>query len=235
MYSSASSNGLRKPEVAFVFRFEPGFHTLRRFLLLPQELLDSRKRAASCGRSCFDGFVGAIEIVPGDGFHLRAKNEIGVALPNLELMLLRGADGAADNLKNVCGSAQVTILDSDGYSKDRGCAKFACGARGDGGDEATVGQAARPDLHRLEQTREGAARADGVHQIPLRKDHRLPGGKVRGHRRKRNAQVFKLPGFENALDEFPKTMVAGEAETGHAPAGNIAKTQRAASGNDARQ
>ena len=49
----------------------------------------------------FDGFVGAIEIVPCDGLNIRAKNEIGVAFPTFELVFLSGADCARDDLKNV--------------------------------------------------------------------------------------------------------------------------------------
>jgi hypothetical protein len=235
MQSNASSDGLRKPQIAFVFCFHPGFQILRGFFLLPQELLDARQRAPGGIRPCFNGLVGAIEIVPGDGFHIGAKNEIGVAFPNLELMLLRGTDGAADNLKNVCRGAQITILHSHRYTKDGGCAKFARRACRNGRDETAVRQAARADLHRFEQARKRATGANGVHQIPLRKYDRLAGRQVRRDRCKRNTQIFKLSGFENALDQFSKTIVAGKAEPGNSPPSDVTKAKSAASRNDARK
>ena len=235
MHSGASSDRLRKPQVALVFRFHPSFQILRRFFLLPQELLDSRKGAARGGGPGFNGFVGAIKIVPGDRFHFGAKNEIGVPLPNLELVFLRSAHGAAYDLKNVCRSAQVAILHAHGYSKDRGCAEFPRGSRGNRCNKTAVCKAACANFHRFEQARKRATRPDGVHQTPLRKYNWFARREVRGHRRKRNPQIFKLSGFEYAFDQISKTIVAGKAEPRNPPASDIAKPQRAASGDDARK
>ena len=61
------------------------------------------------GDAGFDGFVGAIEIVPCDRVHVGTKHEIGVALPGFELMLLGGADGARDDLENVGRRTAVAL------------------------------------------------------------------------------------------------------------------------------
>ena len=56
----------------------------------------------ACGGDAgFDGFVGAIEIVPSDRLNVGPKHEVRVAFPAFELVFLSGADGAGDDLKNV--------------------------------------------------------------------------------------------------------------------------------------
>src|SRR5882724_184301 len=141
--------------------------------MLFQEFLDAREGPARGGRTGFDGFFGAVEIVPSQGLHIGAKYKVGVAFPNLELMFLRGADGAADHLKDVRWRAAVAVLQADGNANDRSGAQFTGRARWNRGDQTAIGQAPRADLHWFEQARKCAARADGIDEIPLRKNDRL--------------------------------------------------------------
>jgi hypothetical protein len=67
----------------------------------------------------------------------------------------------------------------------------------------------------------------------LREHHRFARGQVRGNHGKRNAKVFKLTRIENAFDQIFKPLIAGQAEAGDAPAGDIPKTEGTASLNDA--
>jgi hypothetical protein len=129
----------------------------------------------------------------------------------------------------------VTVLHSNGNAHDRSCAEFASRLRRNRGDQATIGQAARANLDRFEQTRKGAARADGVDKMPLRKNNRLAGSEVGGNHGQRNSQLFKLARFKYTLDQIPEPVIAGQAQTGNAPTRDIAKTQCAASSNDARE
>jgi hypothetical protein len=78
-----------------------------------KEFLDARKRA-SCGRRAgFDGFVGTVEIVPGQGLHIGAENKVRVTLPDFELMFLGSTNGAADDLKYVGGCATLSVFEAD--------------------------------------------------------------------------------------------------------------------------
>jgi hypothetical protein len=165
--------------------------------------------------------------------HIGAKHEVGVAFPNFELMLLRGADGAADHLKYVRWRAAMTVLHADGNADDRSGAKFSGRARRDRGDQTAIGKAARADLDRFEQAGKRAARADGINEIPLRKNNRLTRSEIRGDDSQRNAKVFKLARFEYAFDQAAEALVAGEAEARNAPTSDVAKAERAARCNDA--
>ena len=112
--------------------------------------------------------------------HIGTKNKVGVAFPNFELMFLCGTDGAADHLKYVSWRAAMTVLHADGNADDRGGAQFTGRARWNRGDQTAVGQAARADLDRFEQAGKRAARADGIDEIPLRKNDRLTRSEVGG-------------------------------------------------------
>ena len=147
---------------------------------LTQELLNARESAARGSGAGFDGFFGAIEIVPREGLHIGAENQVRMAFPNFELMFLSGADGAADHLKDIGGGAAMAVLHAYGDADDSGCAEFAGGARRDGGDQTAVGQAPRANLHGFEQAGKGAARPDGVDEISLREDDRFAGSEVGG-------------------------------------------------------
>src|ERR1700722_16713849 len=113
--------------------------------------------------------------------NVRAKDEVGVALPAFELMLLGGADGARDDLKDVGGRAAVSVLNSYLNAKDEFGAKLARGLRGNRGDQAAVHEAARSNIDRFEQTWESAARADGVFEVAVGEDDRLTIIKVGGN------------------------------------------------------
>jgi hypothetical protein len=126
-------------------------------------------------------------------------------------------------------------LHADGDADHRTGAQFAGRARGNGGDQTAIGQAARADLDRFEQTGKRATRADGIDEIPLRKNDRLTGTEVGGDYRQRNTKIFKLARIEHALDQSPEAMVAGEAEARNAPTSDVAKAERAARCNDARE
>ena len=221
--------------MTFVFSLEPGFEVAGRVLLLPEKLLDARKCATSRRGACCNGFLGAVEIIPGEGLHVRTKDEVSVAFPNLELMLLRGTNGSADDLEDVRRGATVAVLHSNGDADHGSCTKVASSERRNGGDQATIRKAPRADLNRFEQTRESAARADGVDQIALGEDHRLSRSEIRGDDSQRDAEVFKLPGIENALDQAAETLVACKTQARNAPAGDVSKAERAAGGDNARE
>src|SRR5713226_3729040 len=215
--------------------FEAGFQIQRGSSGPLEQFLDARDGISGCCGTCLDGFTGPIEIVPGQGLHVGAENEIRMALPDFELMFLRGADGAAYDLEDVRRSAAMAVLNTDGNGEHATGAELPRGVRRNRGNQPTVGQAARADLDRFEKAGEGATRADGVNQIALSKDHRFSGGKVRGNDSHGNVQFFEAARLEDALDEVTETVIAGEAQAGDAPAGDIAEAQGAASCDDARQ
>src|SRR5262249_53850973 len=121
---AGSSNRLFEPDVAFASRrgrwvgvapeLRFAFSGKARAFEIP---LDARKSQARNAGPCFDGFLSAIELVPGDGLNIRAEDEVGVALPDFELVLLRRADGPSHDLENVRGSAAVTVLHANGNTQ----------------------------------------------------------------------------------------------------------------------
>ncbi len=200
-----------------------------------EQLLNTRESTASRGGAGFDGFIGPVEIVPGQGGHVGAKNQIGVALPNFQLMFLRGVDGAAHDLKDVGGSAAAAIVGADGNSEDAGCAQIAGGACGDRGNEPAIGEAARADLHRFEQAWKSATGANRLRETAVGEDDRFAIGQIGGNDGERYSQVLEGARFEYLLDEIAETMIAGEPQTGYAPPGNITEANCAAGGNDTRE
>jgi hypothetical protein len=221
--------------VAFVFRFNPGLESLSGLFLLPQELFNAGKSAARGSGARGDGCFGAVEVVPGQGLDVGPEYEVGIAFPDFELVLLCCVHGPAHDLKNICGRAVVAILNAYGNTDYRSSTEVASGARRNRGDEATIRKTARADLHRLEQAWEGTTRADGVHKIALCENHRFAGSQVRGHYRKRYAEIFKLARIENAFDQILKTLITCQAEPGNAPTGDVPEAERAASLHDARK
>jgi hypothetical protein len=132
------------------FGFEPGLEFGMGVLRRIEQLLDSGERAASrCGTG-LNGFVGAVEIIPCERLDVGAENQVCVALPNFKLMLLSGADGAANHLKYVGWSAALPIFDANRNGDDVLRAKIARGARGNLSDQASIGEAARADFNGLE-------------------------------------------------------------------------------------
>jgi len=99
--------------MALFFGFYPSLEFDMGVLSRVEQFLDARECAACGCRSGFDGLVGAIKIIPGERLDVGAENQVGVTLPYFELMLLGGADGAADDLKDVGWSAALPIFNAN--------------------------------------------------------------------------------------------------------------------------
>ena len=115
-----------------------------------EKLLDTRNRKLRGGGAGFDGFVGAMEIVPGEGTDIGPNDEIGVALPSIELVFLRGVYRSSDDLEHVLWSFAVRIVDADRHSDYQTGAESARGLGGDWRDKRAIGKAARADLNWFE-------------------------------------------------------------------------------------
>ena len=99
---------------------------------------------------------------------------------------------------------------------------------GYGSDKAAVGEAARSNPNRFEQSRVGATCANGSNQRALTKDDGIAGSEVSSDDRQGNLHVLEVRGVEDAFDQIAEAMVAGETKAGDAPAGEIAKANGAA-------
>jgi len=104
------------------------------------------------------------------------ENEIGMALPDFELVFLRRVYRPADDLKDIRGSAAVAVLHAHGNSDDYGSAEFASGVRRNRRNESAVREASRANFDGFEQAWKRATRADGIHEIALREHHGFAGG-----------------------------------------------------------
>src|SRR5260370_5862740 len=187
--------------MTFVFSLDPGLETPSGIFLLAEQFFNTRESAARRGSARSDRFCGAIEVVPSQGLHVGSEDEVGMAFPDLKLMLLSRVHRQAHDLENVCGGAAVAVLHADGDTDYRGSAEVAGGARRNGSDERAVSETARADLDRFEQARKGATRADGVHQIALRENHGFAGSQVRRHHPNNNPYISKPPRFENPFTQ----------------------------------
>jgi hypothetical protein len=67
----------------------------------------------------------------------------------------------------------------------------------------------------------------------VREDNWFAVSQVRGNDGHGNSEVFKASRFEDLLDEVAEPVVAGKPQPGDSPPGDVAKTKRAASGDDA--
>jgi hypothetical protein len=150
-------------------------------------------------------------------------------------MLLGGADGAADDLKDVAGSAAVTIIDANRNGKHVPSTKVAGRGCGNLGDETAIGKEACSDLYRFEQARESAACANRFAQISVREDYGLSVAQIRRDYSGGNFEILELSRFEHLLDQIAQAVIAGEPQPGNAPPGDVAETERATSSNDARE
>src|SRR6266478_798172 len=112
--------------------FEAGFHIQRGSSGPLQQFLDTRDSVSGCCRACLDRFTSPIEIVPGQRLHVGPENEIRMALPDLELMFLRGADGAAYDLEDIRRSAAMAVLNADGNGEHATGAELPRGVRRNG-------------------------------------------------------------------------------------------------------
>jgi hypothetical protein len=217
------------------FSFDPSLEFGMGVLRRVEHFLDAGERAACrCGAG-FDGLVGAIKIIPGERLDVGAENQVGVTLPYFELMLLGGADGAADDLKDVGWSAAVTVIEANRNGKHVPRPKVAGGGCGNLGDETAIGKAACSNLHGFEQARESAACANRFAQISVRENYRLSVGQVRRDDSRGNFEILELSRFEHLLDQIAQAVIAGEPQPGNAPPGDVAETKSAAGSNDARE
>src|SRR2546427_1004365 len=187
--------------------------------------MQSKCKGGSAG---FNGFAGSLEVVPGERIHVGADNEVGVALPGIELMLLCGADCAGHDLKHVLRRSAMAVLNANGNPNNDTAAKLASCLSRHGSDKSAVGEAARADLNWFKQAGEGAAGADCFNKRPLAKDHRIAGGQVCGDDGVGNFHVFEVRGIEDALDQVSEAVIAGESEAGNAPARDIPETNERA-------
>src|SRR5208282_1217223 len=113
-----SSGCLREPQITLGFGFEPSLKFGVGVLGRVEQLLDARQRTTGCFGAGLNGLVGAVEIVPCEKLDVGAENQVRMALPNFELMLLSGTDGAADHLKDVGWSPAMPIFDTNGNGDD---------------------------------------------------------------------------------------------------------------------
>ena len=140
-----------------------------------QDFFDARKSELGGGGSGFNGLVGFFKIVPSDCLDVRADDQVGVPLPGVELMLLRGADGAGNHLEHIFRSALMLVVDPDGDSEDDVCAELTRSLGRDGSDKTAVGEPARSDLDWFEQAGESATGANGVHERALAENDWITG------------------------------------------------------------
>ena len=69
----------------------------------------------------------------------------------------------------------------------------------------------------------------------MRENDRFAVRQICCHHGHGNSEIFEALRFEHLLDEIAEPVIAGEAQAGNAPAADVAKTNLAASSNDARQ
>jgi len=165
--------------------------------------------------------------------HGRPEHEIGLALPGLQLLLLCGADGAADYLKDVGRSATLSVMEAYGNSNDKFGAEFASCASRHGGDQAAICKAARANLNGLKNTRERATRSDRFREVALAEDDGVARSQVRGNDGQGQLEILKLSCAKQFLHQSAQPFIAGQAKARHTPLGKIAKTNLAAFLNDA--
>lgn len=113
-----SSGCLREPEITLGFGLEPGLKFGMRVFGRIEQRLDPGKRAVRGCRTGLDGLVCTVKVIPRERLDVGAQNQVRVALPNFELMLLGGADCSADHLKDVGRSAAMSIFDANRNGDD---------------------------------------------------------------------------------------------------------------------
>jgi hypothetical protein len=121
------------------FGFEPGLKFGVRILRRVKELLDAGKRTVRGCRTGLDGLVCTVKVIPRERLNVGAQNQVRVAFPNFELMLLGSADCSADHLKDVGGSAAMSIFDANRNGDDVLGAEIARGARRNLRDKSSIG------------------------------------------------------------------------------------------------
>lgn len=159
-----------------------------------------------------DGFLCTEEIIPGQMLDLRPEDQIGRIIPEEGLMLPRGADGSADDLKDVCGVTGAAIMQAGDDSDDRTRFQAAGFAGGDRRNKAAVDQAPRSNLDGFKQAREGAACSKGFCQAAMPQNDGIAGAEVGGHGNKRNQKILKRLRRQDPFDQIAEPMVAGYAQ-----------------------
>jgi hypothetical protein len=163
--------------------------------------MDAGERAAGRFGACFDGLVGTVEIIPRESLDIGPENQVGMTFPYFELVLLSGADGARNYLKDVGGSPAMPIFDAYRDGDDVLSAKIARGAGGDLRDQSSVGEAARANFDGFEQARKSTACADGFGEIAVSENHGFSVGQVSGDDGHGDLEIFETLRFENLLDQ----------------------------------
>lgn len=200
-----------------------------------EQLLDSRQRRARRNFTRFDSFTGPPEIVPGQILHVGTNDQVRVVFPSVLLMLLRGADRAGNDLKDVLRSIAAAVLRADGYADEEASAKLARGLGWNRSHQSTIGQPACSDLYWLKEARICATGADGFDEGSLPENHWVAARQVRGHDRERNSHVLELFRVEDSFNNVRQAMVAGQTETRDAPARDVTKANRSTGCENPRQ
>ena len=229
-----SSGCFREPEITLGFGFEPSLEFGMWVFGRAEQRLDAGERTARSCSASFDGFVCAVEIIPCKRLYVGPENQMRVALPNFKLMLLCGADGAADHLKDVGWSAAMSVFDAHRNGDDVLGTKIASRARWNLRDQSSIGEAASADFNGFEQAWESATSADCFAEIPVSENHGFTVGQIRCDYGHGNSKIFEATRFENLFDKVAQPVIAGESQARNAPAADVTKTNFAAGGDDSR-
>src|SRR6516162_1212479 len=94
---------------------------------------------AGQGRMCrglagFNGFTGAVEVIPGKRMDIGANDQVRVPLPGVQLMLLSGADRAANDLEDIFGRIAAAVLSANGHADNKRSAQLTSRLRRDWSD-----------------------------------------------------------------------------------------------------
>lgn len=200
-----------------------------------QEFVKPGKSGTSGGSAGLNGFVDALEVVPGQALYGGPKDKIGMALPALQLVLLCSTDGAADDLEDVCRSASTAVVQAYRNADDKVGAQLTGGASGHGCDQAAIRKIARADLHRLEQSGKSATGANRFGEIASLKQDGITDVEVGGNNDGRDGKVLELARIEETMNQRAEAIVAGQSEAGHPPTAKVAKTNLTTFFNDARE
>ena len=120
-----------------------------------KKFTDPREGSAGHGHPCGYGFIGTVEIVPGKGLDIRPEDQVRVSLPGLGLVFLSRMNGACDYLKDIGRRAAMSILDSHRHAEDECRTQVSCGASGNWGDKAAIGEVMRSRADQLKKIERG--------------------------------------------------------------------------------
>ena len=126
-----------------------------------------------------------------------------------QLIFLRGAHRLAHHLKDIRWYPPLAVMQANGYADHQFGAEFPRRARWHRRNNTTVREATRPDLHWLEQSWKCATRANRIRERSLAKDDRIASAEVRGHNGRRDMEILKLLGIEEAPHQCAQPVIAG--------------------------